>query len=509
MTLCTNLPSNLQGVDVIIAGGGSAGCIVAARLADADPKLSILIIEGGTNNFERSDFDAWETPGWSANELLPYLKKLETYHGEDKTSCHGNDGPIHVSGSTYRASRLENDFITAVTKLGYPVVDDLNNLDTGNGVMRALRYVNPQGKRQDTAHTYIHPRLKDGEHPNLHVLTESLVERILFEGTRAVGVSYKPNQTLQPDADNAVRTVKARKLVILSCGALGTPLVLERSGVGSSDILQRASVDLVADLPGVGCRYQDHHMMLYPLGPAFQEAWKREFRDVPDKPMMIMSLVACFPGDPSSVPVGQYFGIATFSLYPYSRGYVHITGPGLEHQPDLDLGFLADPNGVDLKKHVWIYKKHREIIRWMKVYRGELAPGHPPFPAYSQAAPITINNPLEDVKDIKYTAEDDAIIEEWIRGHVDTTWHSLGTCKMAPREEFGVMDECPSVYGVEGLKIADLSIPPSNVGANTNNTATAIGEKAADIFIRELGLGTNFSNSQLHIAEDNTFLLQV
>ncbi|KAI1862396.1 uncharacterized protein JN550_010258 [Neoarthrinium moseri] len=395
MTLCTNLPSNLQGVDVIIAGGGSAGCIVAARLADADPKLSILIIEGGTNNFEvplivhpgflfahiqlqnkymqfykgkksqhlggreavvpcggvlgggssvnlmlyslaqRSDFDAWETPGWSANELLPYLKKLETYHGEDKTSCHGNDGPIHVSGSTYRASRLENDFITAVTKLGYPVVDDLNNLDTGNGVMRALRYVNPQGKRQDTAHTYIHPRLKDGEHPNLHVLTESLVERILFEGTRAVGVSYKPNQTLQPDADNAVRTVKARKLVILSCGALGTPLVLERSGVGSSDILQRASVDLVADLAGVGCHYQDHHMMLYPyasslepdetldalnagrldpgilikdnhkilgwnsvdaqcklrptegdvfsLGPAFQEAWNREFRGAPPR----------------------------------------------------------------------------------------------------------------------------------------------------------------------------------------------------------------------------------
>lgn len=93
-----------------------------------------------------------------------------------------------------------------------------------------------------------------------------------------------------------------------------------------------------------------------------------------------------------------------------------------------------------------------------------------------------------DVKDIKYTAEDDAIIEEWIREHVDTTWHSLGTCKMASWEAFGVVDASLGVYGVDGLKIADLSIPPSNVGANTNNTAMVIGERAADIFIKELGL---------------------
>lgn len=124
----------------------------------------------------------------------------------------------------------------------------------------------------------------------------------------------------------------------------------------------------------------------------------------------------------------------------------------------------------------------------MQVYRGELAPGHPPFPAHSEAAAIAIDSPLMDVKDIKYTAEDDAIIEEWIREHVDTTWHSLGTCKMASWEAFGVVDASLGVYGVDGLKIADLSIPPSNVGANTNNTAMVIGERAADIFIKELGL---------------------
>jgi len=148
---------------------------------------------------------------------------------------------------------------------------------------------------------------------------------------------------------------------------------------------------------------------------------------------------------------------------------------------------MSDPNGIDLKKQVWMYKKHREIIRRMQVFRGELAPGHPPFPAHSQAAPIVIDSPLTDIKDIEY-AEDDAIIEEWIRAHVDTTWHSLGTCKMAAREALGVVDPSLSVFGIEGLKIADLSIPPINVGANTNNTAMVIGEKAADIFIKELGL---------------------
>ncbi|KAI0010049.1 alcohol oxidase-like protein [Xylariaceae sp. FL0662B] len=604
MVLYTELPSHMKEVDVIVAGGGSAGCIVASRLADADPDLCILVIEGGTNNYEeptiihpafmfsrlapddkfmklykgsksvhvsgrelvvpsgavlgggssvnlmlysraqRSDFDAWKTAGWSADEMLPYMKKLETYHGKGNTALHGYNGPIHVSRSHYRSARLEDDFITAVNKVGFPEVVDLNDLDTVDGVMRAMRYVDPEGRRQDTAHRYLHPRLRDGNHPHLHVLIESQVERVIFAEKKAVGVAYKANPTFRPDIDGSrdpTQIIRARKMVVLSCGALGTPLVLERSGIGSPEILERASVPLVVDLPGVGRHYEDHHMMLYAylssldteetldavnagrvspetlirnseqilgwnsvdvqcklrpneadvagFGPQFQEAWNTEFKDQPDKPLMIMSLIACFPGDPTVLPVGQYFGIATFSLYPFSRGHIHITGPTIRDQPDFDLGILADPSAIDVKKHIWVYKKQREIIRRMKVYRGEIAAAHPPFPAHSKAACIKIDGPLENVDDIEYTANDDLIIEQWIREHVDTTWHSLGTCKMAPRHSMGVVDPSLSVYGVEGLKIADLSIPPRNVAANTNNTAMAIGEKAADIFIRELGLG--------------------
>jgi choline dehydrogenase-like flavoprotein len=145
---------------------------------------------------------------------------------------------------------------------------------------------------------------------------------------------------------------------------------------------------------------------------------------------------------------------------------------------------------VDVTKHVWAYKKQREIMRRLATYRGELATAHPPFPPSSDAACISISSPLDpkSIQDIKYSAEDDGVLRKWIVEHINTTWHSLGTCKMAPLEKGGVVDANLSVYGVTGLKIADLSIAPGNVAANTGNTAFAIGEKAADIFIREPGV---------------------
>ena len=144
---------------------------------------------------------------------------------------------------------------------------------------------------------------------------------------------------------------------------------------------------------------------------------------------------------------------------------------------------------IDIKKCRWAYKMQREIARRISVYRGEVAVGHPPFAADSKAACIETSEPLpRDVANIEYTPEDDAVIDQWLREHVMTTWHSLGTCKMRPRDKMGVVDPSLNVYGAEALKVADLSIAPSNIGAHTANTAMVIGEKAADIIIRELGL---------------------
>lgn len=196
-------------------------------------------------------------------------------------------------------------------------------------------------------------------------------------------------------------------------------------------------------------------------------------------------------GDHKALPDdAEYVSIANWTAYPYSRGYIHITGPDLSDPIDFNVGYLTDPGDVDIKKHVWAYKISREMFRRMGIYRGELPSGHPRFPAGSKAAAQSVaDGPVApDAPRIQYTPEDDAAIEESVREIVGTTWHSLGTAKMAPREEKGVVDPSLNVYGVSGLKVADLSIPPENVGANTNNTALMIGEKAADIITRELGI---------------------
>lgn len=182
--------------------------------------------------------------------------------------------------------------------------------------------------------------------------------------------------------------------------------------------------------------------------------------------------------------------IANYTAYPYSRGHLHITGPEITDPLDFNVGFLTDKGDIDLKKQLWAYKRSREIMRRTELYRGEIPAGHPNFPPSSKAVCVDLSERLENVEDVEYSQEDDKAIEQFIRERVETTWHSIGTAKMAPREKFGVVDKDLNVWGTKGLKLADLSIPPMNVGANTNNTAIAIGEKAADIIIKELGLGS-------------------
>jgi alcohol oxidase len=480
---------------------------------------------------QRSDFDSWKTPGWSAEEMVPYMKKLETYHGPGEKGTHGYDGPVHVSDGGYRAKAAEDDFIRACEQVGYTEIDDLQNLDANNGIARWQRYVSPEGKRQDTAHTYIHPKLEDGEHSNLHVLVESKVVRVLFdENKRATGVEYTPNPEFQATIGlsmHPIRAVRARKLVVVTCGACGTPPVLERSGIGSKEVLERVGVPLVEELNGVGKDYQDHQLLLYPyktslapeqtidgilsgranvtemiekkdpmlgwnaidissklrpteaevnsLGPAFTAAWNRDFKDKPNRPLMLCGIVSCFLGDPASIPEGQYVTAGTYTAYPYSRGHMHITGRKHDDPLDFDVGFFNDEGDIDIKKQVWAYKKQREMLRRTKYYRGELAAGHPKFGEDSAVSIVeSVEKPLEDVQDLVYSKDDDATIEQWLRENVNTTWHSLGTCKMAPREEDGVVDASLNVYGVSGLKIADMSVPPENVGGNTNNTAMVL-----------------------------------
>jgi len=199
----------------------------------------------------------------------PTISQFETYHGYGEKKDHGQDGPINVSGGTHRAKGAENSFIDAADQLGYHELKDLQNLDSNNGTERWMKYVAPNGRRQDAAHRYIHPKLRSGDYPNLHVLVEKQVIKVLFDDNkRAIGVEYQTNPKFlaNPEfltAKQVPRAVRARKLVVLSAGANATPLILERSGVGDPKILERAGVPVLEDLPGVGNDYQDHHLTLY------------------------------------------------------------------------------------------------------------------------------------------------------------------------------------------------------------------------------------------------------
>lgn len=274
---------------------------------------------------------------------------METYHGKGDKDRHGFDGPVNISKGTHTCTRAENAFVDAAKTLGYEEAQDLQNLDANNAIERYYRYVGPNGRRQDAAHRYLHPKLQSGDYPNLHVLVEKQVVKVLFDDNkRASGVQYQTNPKYLANPEflstgyTATRTVNARKLVVVSAGANGTPGILERSGVGDPKVLERAGVPVVEDLPGVGNEYQDHHLSLWAyrtnlspketingfqdgrvdiddaikqgdellgtngmdaqgkfrpteaevdaLGPEFREAWDRDFKNAPDRPLMILAL---------------------------------------------------------------------------------------------------------------------------------------------------------------------------------------------------------------------------
>jgi alcohol oxidase len=418
------------------------------------------------------------------------------------------------------------------------------------------KYISPDGKRQDAAHAYIHPLVKSGNYPNLHLLVESKVTRVLFdEKKRAIGLEYTSTPSSQPVTSLSkpkTSRVLAKKLVVVSAGALGTPSILERSGVGSQDVLNNLGIPVISGLSDVGEHYQDHNLLLYTykttwnpehtmddlisgrkdvgeailagdpmlgwnaidvaskirptedevaqLGLGFQKLWNKDFKDRPTRPLMLCGVLQSFLGDHKVLPQPedsvsqQYCTIATWTAYPYSRGDIHITSTDVNTPASFNTGFFSHP--ADVKKQIWAYKKQREFFRRTNAYRGELDLGHPRFPEGSKAALCDSTasgfSSLAERKalpPIEYSAEDDEAIEHYLRENVNTTWHSLGTCRMAPLDQGGVVDADLNVYGVTNLKLCDLSICPGNVGANTNSIALMIGEKAADIIARDLDFG--------------------
>lgn len=188
------------------------------------------------------------------------------------------------------------------------------------------------------------------------------------------------------------------------------------------------------------------------LGPDFEKDWARDFAPYPTRPVMLCGMVSAFLGDPSLVAPGQYFTMGTYTAYPYSRGSIHInSADDVLTGYDFDTGFLNHPS--DIKKQLWAYKMTRDIARRLPFFEGELELGHPKFAESSKAA---LSAGGKEERQVSYSEEDDAAIEDWIRGNVNTTWHSLGTCAMKAAKDGGVVDQHLNVHGTSGLKVVDL-----------------------------------------------------
>lgn len=634
-------------VDILVLGGGSCGCVVAGRLANLDHSLQVMLVEAGENNLNNpwvyrpgiypknmkldsktatfyesrpsewlggrkaivpcahilgggssinfmmytrasaSDYDDFKAKGWSTKELIPLMRKHETYQRScNNRDLHGFDGPIKVSFGNYTYPICQ-DFLRATDSQGIPQTDDLQDLVTGHGSEHWLKWINRDtGRRSDSAHAYIHSTR--AHHENLHLMCNTKADKVITKDGRAVGVQVVPTKPLSPEQNQSM-IIKVRKQIIVSCGTLSSPLVLQRSGIGDPEKLKAVGVEPVIDLPGVGLNFQDHylHFATYrakpntesfddfvrgdpviqkqvfdqwningtgPLAtngieagvkirpteeeltqfdkwpcPEFRSGWDSYFKNKPDKPVMHYSVIAGWFGDHMHMPPGKFFTMFSFLEYPFSRGFTHIKSPSPYDAPDFDAGFMNDKR--DMAPMVWSYIKSRETARRMDAYAGEVTAMHPFFAydsparaldmdiatnnAYAGPNHITANiqhgswtmalepgepttvswlnsNKTSIRKDLEYTPEDIKCIEEWVKRHCETTWHSLGTCSMAPREgneivKHGVLDERLNVHGVKGLKVADLSICPDNVGCNTYSTALLIGEKCAMLVAEDLG----------------------
>ncbi|SCV67426.1 BQ2448_5037 [Microbotryum intermedium] len=507
-----------------------------------------------------SDYDDWKTEGWAFDDLLPLVKKTETNHLPSQApKVHGDSGNLHVSYGGHQ-SNLGEEWIKAAQQADpkLPYSRDIQDYRTSHAVTNWGKWINPKtGRRSDTANGFVHPVAK--EQSNLHVLCEQKTVRVLFDESgdepRAIGVEYCYNPTARTPIDpenppkvGETSTIKARKYVVLSAGAFGTPLILERSGVGMKEVLDKVGVKQIVDLD-VGKQYDDHQLALNiyvvddsaetldellrgnlevhaeagPLFvkegkgllatnaidagtkmrpteeevramncPAFQKVWDEYFKQKPDVPVVICGAVATFLGDHSLLPPNnKYMMCGVYDMHRRSRGHLHISSLDPFSAPDFDAGFMRDPS--DMAPHVWGWKRARETARRMPSYRGELAPTSPKF---AEGSPARCIGPEEakaqfasgKIEDLVYSDADNAAIAQWVRENVGTTWHSISTCPMKPRADGGVVDARLNVHGTKGLKLADLSICPSNVASNTYSVALTVGEKAADILAQDLGV---------------------
>ena len=533
-----------QTFDYVIVGGGTAGCVLAARLSE-DPKHRVCLIEAGgegrdllirlpagvvammpgkplkINNWafettpqpglmnrkgyqprgkalggssainamlyvrgNQADYDEWASlgcPGWSFKDVLPYFMKTEN-NERGASALRGDRGPLQVSNQ--KSPRpISKAFVKACVDNGIPANDDYNGPEQAGAFLYQVTQFHDQaknGQRCSAAAAYLHPVMT---RENLTVLTRAQARRILFEGKKAVGVEYQQGGQIQQ--------VQAEREVLLCGGAFNSPQLLMLSGVGPEAELKRHQIEPVQVLPGVGKNLQDH------LDCILSYTSK-------DTDLFGIGLGALV------TQIGQYLqwrrdGTGLLST-PFAEGGAFFKSSPDVDRPDLQLHFcisVVDDHARKLHRG-YGFSCHVCVVRPKS--RGEVflnsanpmdAPGIDPQFLSDERDLELMREGVKTMRKILqspalahyrnkeiYTEgmQSDEDIDAHIRSRSDTIYHPVGTCKMG-MDDLAVVDPQLRVHGLQNLRVVDASIMPRLIGGNTNAPTFMIAEKAADMIL--------------------------
>ncbi len=509
--------------DYVIAGAGSAGCVLAARLTE-DPDVRVLVIEAGLPDTEpmihassvwptlwmsrydwayfsepepalrgrkvflprgkvvggsssinamiymrgnRLDYDGWAAAGatgWSYADVLPYFLKSED-NERGANEWHGVGGPLSVSDPHYRHPVMLG-MLDAALQAGHPFNEDLNGaLQDGIGVYQSTQR---NGMRCSAADAYLHPAL---DRPNLELLTGALVHRLVLDGTTVRGLAL--------DVAGEVREIRAEREVILCAGSYNTPQILMLSGIGRPADMAPFGIAPVADLP-VGENLQDHILvqlaylttdesLIAANTPENQELLEKEHRG------MLSSNGAEMGGFLRSragldAPDIQIQGVPVLITeqglgVPYDHGYA--VGPTLltpTSRGKVSLRTGMPGTAPRILHNLFGTEEDREtMLRGLRMVLDIM--GQPALLAHRRGEPVNV--PASD---------SDADLMAWLEREVFSVFHPVGTCAIG-----SVVDPELRVYGLENLRVVDASVMPTIVRGNTNAPTIMIAEKAADL----------------------------